>query len=105
MLSIIGINRIGWKGVLAFFVGRIIGGTINTILGNIQTNQMFKESKLLITSAERNFINAYRLYASKLDKTTNIVVSNEELSEEKWKPVFYSFTMSYPELANRYTWD
>ena len=45
----------------------------------------------------------YRLHANRLGKTKDITVSDDELKEENWKPVFEDLATKWPEVVQRFT--
>lgn len=69
----------------------------------IQMKKVHSKTGLALTTSEKNFFNAYRLHANRLGKTTDITVSDEELKEENWNPVFEDLATKWPEVVNRFT--
>jgi hypothetical protein len=101
LLSVIGFFLVGWKGVLAFFIGRVIAGALNTIYGHMRFLRVHNETGLYLSGSERNFINAYRIYASKIGASTNVEVSENELNEQNWKTAFDSYMTQCPSQSSQ----
>jgi len=59
------------------------------------------ETKNTTTLCQPIVTNPYT--ASRLGKTTDITVSDEELKEENWKPVFDDLATKWPEVVRRFT--
>lgn len=105
LIALYGFAFVGWRGVAAYFIGRILGEIINYIIGFFSTKRAHLKTGISLTSVERNFFNAYRLYASKINKTIGIDVSDEELEEDTWFECFEDFATKYPEVTRRFTND
>ncbi|MBU0767320.1 hypothetical protein KKF55_06120 [Patescibacteria group bacterium] len=102
IIAVTGLLLLGWKAVIFFFIGRILATLIdNHIFGFIEMKLMHKLTGLAYTSSERNFFNAYRLHANKLGKDLNFTVTDEEVREENWKPVYEDLVMKWPKVASR----
>lgn len=101
-LTIFGFVLVGWQGVVGFFAGRLVGWIINTLLDNFESDRIYKKTGAHIFGSERNFLNAYRLHAAKLGKTTDVYVSDDELKSENWKRAFNEFARKWPEVVKRY---
>lgn len=100
-----GFTRVGWQGVAAYFIAQILAGIVKMVLEAKQMKKIHSGTGIAFTTSEKNFVNAYRLHADKLGKTTNTTVSDEELKEENWMPVFKDFATKWPEIARRFTID
>ncbi len=105
LLAVYGFITVGWQGVLIFFIARFLSGIVKMVMEMMQVKKNHSKIGLALTLSETNFLNAYRLHASKLGKTTNITVSDEELKEENWKPVFEDLATKWPEVVRRFTRD
>lgn len=101
LMAIIGFFLVGWKGVFAFFIGRTIAGLFNTVYGSIESSRLHKKTGLVLFGSERNFVNAYRIYASKIGKSTDVEVSEDELNEENWKKTFRSYMLHCPSSSSQ----
>lgn len=104
-LSVAGYFLVGWQGVVAFFIGRFLAWSISQVLEIQDMKRIYKMTGLPLTASERHFFNAYRIHASRLGKTTDISVTEEELSEDNWKPAFNELAIKWPEVVARFTLD
>ncbi|MCK5475445.1 MAG: hypothetical protein KAI71_02595 [Candidatus Pacebacteria bacterium] len=103
LLIAYGFIMVGWQGVVVFFVAKFLAGIVKT---PIEVKLMKQHGELgFLTLSEEHFFNAYRIHAKRLGKTTDIVVSNEELEEENWKSVFEDLAKKWPEVVRRFTMD
>jgi len=105
LLAVYGYFSVGWQGVVIFFVAKVIAGIVKMAIETMQMKRVHSKTGLALTASEKNFFNAYRLHASKLGKSTDITVSDEELKEENWKPVFEDLATKWPEVVRRFTMD
>lgn len=103
LLAVYGFITIGWQSVIVFFVAKFLAGIVKMAIETIQMKKVHSKTGLALTASEKNFFNAYRLHASRLGKTTDITVSDEELKEENWKPVFEDLATKWPEVVRRFT--
>lgn len=103
LLCGLGMYLVGWQGVLAFFAARSLAGIVNAVLNWRDMSYYKVEIGDAITPSERNFINAYRLHASRLGKTIDVSVSDEEMDEKNWKPALVDLALKWPEVAARIT--
>ncbi len=55
--------------------------------------------------SEVNFFNAYLYYARREKKSLDLNVSDEELEESNWQPVFLDLAVKWPQIVNRFTND
>jgi hypothetical protein len=101
----VGFLLVGWKGVVAFFVGRLLAGIVNGVFNWREASYYHSVIGDAFTASEVNFINAYRLHASKLSVTTDVSVSNDEMIQDNWYPAFVALTMKWPEVTERFTYD
>lgn len=95
----------GWQAVVAFFVGKIIAAAVGQVLEYWQTSRYHKLKGYPFTGSEVSFFNAYRLHASRIDVTTNIDLSDNEMEEDYWGTTFKRFAMEWPEVVQRFTSD
>lgn len=101
----VGLVTVGWQGVLAFFIGRLVAGLASVVLGFWQTSRYHKLTGHAFTASEVHFFNAYRLHASRVGATTDIDLNDTETEEEHWKPTFEAFAMEWPQVVQRFTID
>ena len=97
----VGYWLVGWPGVAAFFAGKLVGWGTGQFMEIQEVKRLHRKSGLVITASERHFLNAYRIHASKLGRTTNVNVSKEELQRESWGPAFDDFAVKWPRAAAR----
>lgn len=102
LVAVAGFVLVGWQGVVAFLVAKLLAGIVNTVLDFTNTYRIYKQLGIAITTSQINFFNAYRLHASKLGETTDISVSDEELNEENWREAFEDLATSWPEVVSRF---
>lgn len=105
LLLVLGFLLAGWKGIVAFLIGRLLAGIVN---GALNWHRAYYYHSVLgdaVTASEVNFINAYRLHASKLGVTTDISVSDDEMLQDNWYPAFVALTIKWPEVTARFTYD
>ena len=95
----------GWQAVVAFFAGKIIAALVGQVLEFWQTSRYHKLTGHPFTGSEVSFFNAYRLHASRIDVTTNINLSDEEMEEDHWGTTFQQLAMEWPEVVQRFTTD
>ena len=103
LLAVYGFTTVGWQGVIIFFVAKFLAGIVKIPIETMQMKKIYSKTGLALTASEKNFLNAYRLHANRLGKTTDITVSDEELKEENWKPVFEDLAIKWPEVIRRFT--
>lgn len=103
LLIVYGFITVGWQGVIIFFVAKFLAGIVKM---PVEAKLMKQHGELgFLTLSEEHFFNAYRIHAKRLGKTIDIAVSNEELEEENWKPVFEDLATKWPEVVKRFTMD
>jgi len=102
-LLIVGYFLVGWQGIIAFFIGKFLGWAISQVFELQQMKKIKEIVGVPLTASERSFFNAYRMHASKLGKSLDIDVSDEELTEENWKPAFEDLAVKWPEVVSRFT--
>lgn len=102
LIAIVGYFTVGVYGVVAFFIGRILAGILCLMFETIDAKRMNNKAGIALMSSEKNFCNAYRLYASKYGVTTNIDVEDEEMQEANWIDCFEDLARKYPQVVNRF---
>jgi len=105
VLVVYGFISVGWQGVLAFFIGKLVAGIIHLGIEFWNSRRIHSTIGYALTGSEVNFFNAYRLHASALGKSTDITVSDEELKEENWKECLEDLATKWPEVVRRFTPD
>ncbi len=105
ILSIIGFLRVGFLGVLVFLGSIIVSRIVIEIIDSIHSNKVHKNTGIVVTGSEMNFLNAYRFEAKKLKRTTSIDVSEDEKMSDKWILVLEDLQKKWPEVVRRFTRD
>jgi len=103
LLAVFGFYRVGWRGVLAYFIARLAAGIVNWLLAMQETRMYFRKVGEAFTVSERNFFNAYRLHANALGITTDIDVDDQERERDNWEPAFLDLATKYPEVVAKFT--
>ncbi|OAS13967.1 hypothetical protein [Paenibacillus oryzisoli] len=87
----IGFVLTGCSGVAAYLAARFIasGVTIFFSLGFTIQSPIYIGSP--ISSAERNFYNAYRYHARQVGKSMSLELSNDELKEAYWGKTYREY--------------
>jgi hypothetical protein len=98
-----GFFTVGWKGILFYYLGRVSGWVINSIIDGILTKILQKKVGLPLTSSERSFYNAYRIHASRIGITTNIELEPGELESRSWEIPFNKLEREWPKVTARFT--
>ena len=104
-LLIFGWFVVGWKGILAYFLGRIAAAILVGVIDLWWSRFVFKKTGVSVTASERSFFHAYRLEANKLGRDLSLEVSNDELDEGHWMPTFLDLQMKWPVVTSRFTPD
>jgi len=104
-LLVFGFFMAGWRGAVAFILGRIAAGLLAGAIDMAYAKYVFKKSGLAITASERSFFHAYRLSADQLGGSRSLEVSEEELRPENWKGVFNDLLDKSPVVVSRFTTD
>ena len=95
--------RVGWKGPVVYLAASAFSGIIGWAEELLFMKRAYSATGFPITGAERSFFNAYRLYAVTFGMTTDISLSDEELDDANWKPVFNDFSQEWPQVAARFS--
>jgi len=111
-----GFVTVGWRGVMAFFVGRYGAGIVGWAIDFWNARRIYARYRVPLHLSELNFLNAYRWHAtersdaisfgeyqSEFKRKMDIAVSDEEMKEENWKPCFDDLALTWPEVASRFT--
>ena len=102
---VVGFVFVGWQGVLAFYIGKLIAEIISQCLEFWKTKRSHKLTGLAFTSSEVNFFNAYRFHASRIGVTTDIDLKDKETEQENWEATFEDLAKKWPEVVERFTTD
>jgi len=104
-LMVFGFVRSGWKGVLAFAVGRTASTLVFGLIELAYGRYLFQKIGLAVTSSERSFFHAYRLEANRFGASTDLNVSEAELASDKWELVLRDLSVKWPVVVSRFTGD
>jgi hypothetical protein len=110
-----GFVTVGWRGVMAYFVGRCGAGIVAWAIDGWNTRRIYARDRALFHLSEINFLNAYRLHASEtidaisfdsyyseFKRKMDVAVSDEEMKEDNWKACFDDLALRWPEVASRF---
>lgn len=102
-IIVVGYITTGIGGVAAYFAARVIAFIIQQVFEFSDTKAAFAATGMPLTAAEKNFINAYRLHASRIGETIDVEVSDDELDESNWSEVFGDLAYKWPQVVQRFT--
>lgn len=102
IIALTGYMLCGINGILGFIIGRAAAGISCYIIDLFTAKSAYKKKGILIWSSERNFLNAYRLYADKIGVTNNLDIKDQELEQENWEDCFEDLAISYPKIVSRF---
>jgi hypothetical protein len=105
VLGVVGFISAGWQGLAAYTVGRLLAGLVNGIINHFNEKRMQKEAGAVFAMSELNFFNAYLFYARRQKKSTDLAVTDAELEESSWQPVFQDLATKWPKIVTRFTPD
>lgn len=101
----VGLPTVGWKGVVAYFVGKAIGGLVNSVIEMKSSWSSYQQGELALTGSEVSFFRAYELHAKRLGVSCDLGVSETELQSMKWRQALNDLTIKWPEVVARFTVD
>lgn len=104
-LLVLGWLTVGFRGFVAYFVGRLLGFFIGEGIGLCWSNVVFNKTGACITGSERSFFHAYRLLANKQGVPLSVEVDDDELEESNWLPVYDHLEINWPVMTARFTND
>ncbi|NQX59138.1 hypothetical protein [Paenibacillus qinlingensis] len=87
----IGFVLTGWTGVASYMVSRLVASTVSILVGIGFTRLSVIDKGSPISSAERNFFNAYRYHALQIGKSTSLELSKDELHEAYWSKTYQDY--------------
>ena len=93
---------LGWIGPVFYFGALLPAWLLRHALEWYAVRRAFRLSGIPITASEKSFINAYRLHAVRLNHSTDVTVSDEELKEDNWSKVFIDFATKWPQIVSRF---
>ena len=112
-MAVVGFLFAGWQGFLTYVAGRVPAGVVNGIIGiidamnakriRLNAERFGKQVGISFTMSEMNFFTAYIYHARRETKSLNLAVSDEELDESNWQPVFMDLAAKWPQIPARFT--
>ncbi|MBI3812909.1 MAG: hypothetical protein HY279_00370 [Nitrospinae bacterium] len=105
LIAVAGFVIADWKRIIAYFVGAIMANFVKMAIDLINSNRLFKKFALYVSGSEINFYNAYLWHATKLGKSLDLTISDDELKRENWNQAFEDLAVKWPEVVNRFTID
>ena len=104
-LLVFGFFTVGWKGVVAYIVGRIAACALAGAIDFAYAKAVFNKTGISMTASERSFFHAYRLSADSVGATRSLEVTDEEMDPENWEEVFTDLMIKWPVVVSRFTPD
>jgi hypothetical protein len=102
-LSVVGFFFVGWQGIVSYIASRVFAGVVNGIINHFNGKRIQKQVGTYVTMSEVNFFNAYMYHARRKKKSLDLSVSDEELEEANWQPVFMDLAAKWPKVVARFT--
>lgn len=99
----LGYLKMGWRGPAAYLLGAALGEVVEMVTDFREAKRIHSASGIVLTASERAFINAYRIHAQSMGKTTNVDVADAELEEEHWMPAYLHLAAEWPQVTARFT--
>lgn len=87
----IGFVSTGWEGGAAYLISRFLASGISILVSIRFARQSPIYQGSPISSAERNFYNAYRYHAKQVGKSMSLELSQEELEEAYWGKTYHAY--------------
>jgi len=100
-LTFLGFIFVGWTGVLAFFIGKVIAYLAGMLIELFKMKKMKKDLGIGFSLSEINFFNSYKFYANQQGISNDITVTDDEVKEGKWIEAFEDFAKKHPEAVQR----
>jgi hypothetical protein len=104
-LLILGFFTVGWQGIAAFIVARVLASWLAGAIDLAYGRYVFKKTGVSITPSERSFFHAYRLSADQVGASRSLEVSEKEMQPDNWQEVFTDLMMKWPVVVSRFTPD
>jgi len=104
-LTIVGFFFAGWQALVAYIVGRLVAGMVNGIINHFNEKRIQRQVGAVVSMSEVSFFNTYLFHARHMKKSLDLSVSDEELNESNWHPVFTDLATKWPEIVARFTPD
>ena len=79
--------------------GSIIGNAIEFVIQQSRSSTL----GIYLSPPEFQFINAYKMHATELGITTDVVVDDAEMYEDNWKPTYNDLATNWPMVVRRFT--
>jgi hypothetical protein len=104
-LLVFGFIMVGWQGLAAFAVARILASWLAGAIDLAYGRYAFKKTGIAFTASERSFFHAYRLSADQVGASRSLEVSEKEMEPDNWQEVFTDLMMKWPVVVSRFTPD
>jgi hypothetical protein len=104
-LLVFGFLTVGWKGVVAYIVGRIVAIVLAGVINFAYAKAAFNKTGISLTASERSFFHAYRISADHVGATRSLEVTDEEMEPKNWEGVFTDLKVKWPMVVSRFTPD
>lgn len=101
----VGFPTVGWKGIAAYFVGKAVGGIVNSVVEMKSSWSSYESGGSALTGSEVSFFRAYIMHAKCLGASCDLKVSEQELQSMKWRETLNDLTLKWPEVVARFTVD
>jgi hypothetical protein len=105
ILAAVGFFFAGWQGVMGYVAGRLLASAVNGVINHFNGKRIQKQVGTYVTMSEVNFFNAYIFHARRKKKPLDLAVSDKELDESNWRPVFMDLAAKWPQIVARFTPD
>ena len=99
IIAIVGFLLMGWKGPVAYILGRISALIVNGAIDYFNAKRMQRTAGIVVTTSEFDFLNSYRSFAHRFNKSLDLEVSDEELKEYSWHPTYNDLAEHYPHIV------
>lgn len=86
----------GWTALVAWVGAYVLAGSVHYVVSHLFTRWRQKGTGLIATFSETAFLNAFRLHASSLGVSTDIVLSDKEADGIDWSLVAGHYAANYP---------
>jgi len=103
LIVLYGYFTVGIEGVGIFLLARFLAGLIKLPISSKLAT--YHKDLGYLEDPEVYFIYAYKIWASKLAKSSEVILDKKELETENWSPVLNDLATKWPEVVRRFTVD
>jgi len=86
-----------------FLLATLGAGAINFAFETRKARRYHQQGAAPFTGSEVNFFNAYRLAATRLGLSTDLVVTEEEAASDRAQASFVRFATDHPDIVSRFS--